>query len=123
MSEPGETLKGIGFKVEGLDRVRLGRGVIGKASYVAGVAILGLGGIAFALRDTTYLLIDAFLICFVFASYFAGSLWFANRHPGVALLEGAELIQWKQLEAGARDESAITDRKSTSPSPLIEGRG
>ena len=121
MSEPGETLQGIGVRVEGLDRIRLGRGVIGKATYIAGAAVLGLAAIALALRDPTIGLIIAFLLVIVFAGYFVGSLWFAHKHPGVALLEGAELIQWKQLDAAASDPAAVTDRAPTSP-PLIEKR-
>jgi hypothetical protein len=38
------------------------------------------------------------LVVLVFVIYFSGTLWFANRHPGVALLEGAELIQWRQMD-------------------------
>jgi len=47
-------------------------------------------------------LVDAVLIVVVFVVYFGGVLWFANRHPGVALLEGAELIQWRQMDIAAK---------------------
>jgi hypothetical protein len=43
------------------------------------------------------------LIVILFVIYFFGALWFANRNPGLALLEGAELIQWRQLDIAASD--------------------
>jgi hypothetical protein len=87
----------------------LARGVVGKASYVAGAAIFALAGVAWALRDPIYLLADAVLVLILFVVYFAGVLWFANRHPGVALLEGAELIQWRQMDIAAKSIAAIED--------------
>ncbi len=119
MSEPEDVLRQLGVRVEGLDRIRLGRGVVGKASYVAGAAVIALGFVAWALRDPTYLLIDACLIAVVFGTYFAGSLWFSNRHPGVALLEGAELIQWRQMDMGAKNMLKPPEGPNVTP-PLIE---
>jgi hypothetical protein len=75
---------------------------VGKASYVAGAAILALGVVAFVLREPVFLLIIAICIVLLFVVYFGGVLWFAHRHPGVALLEGAELIQWRQMDMAAK---------------------
>jgi hypothetical protein len=70
------------------DRVRLSQGVVGKSSYVAGLALLALLIVAYSLRDSGYLLALAGLIMILFFGYFAGVLWFANKHPDMALLEG-----------------------------------
>jgi hypothetical protein len=75
---------------------------VGKASYVAGAAILALGVVAFVLREPVFLLIIAICVVLLFFVYFGGVLWFAHRHPGVALLEGAELIQWRQMDMAAK---------------------
>ena len=93
-----EALEHAGINASTLDRIRLARGVVGKTSYVAGAAILALAAVAWGLRDPNYLIADAVLVVVLFVVYFIGALWFANRHPGVALLEGAELIQWRQME-------------------------
>jgi intracellular septation protein A len=98
-----ETLSKVGINAEALDRVRLAQGVVGKSSYVTVAALLALGAIAISLHDSLYLLILAFVVLFVFGSYFAGALWFAHKHPGESLLEGAELIKWRQLEMAAKD--------------------
>jgi hypothetical protein len=95
-------LEGAGISASSLDRIRLTRGVVGKASYVATAALLVLGTIAVTLRPDAPILL-ALLAVFVFLAYFAGTLWFAHQHPGVALLEGAELIQWRQMEIAAKD--------------------
>jgi hypothetical protein len=96
------TLEQVGINASSLDRIRLARGVVGKASYVAGAALLALGAVALVLREPLYLLILAICVLLIFVVYFGGVLWFAHRHPGVALLEGAELIQWRQMDMAAK---------------------
>jgi len=76
--------------------------VVGKTAYLAAAAILALGAIGWAIRDS-YL---AFVIaCFILVLA-GGALWrifkYAEEHPESSLLEGAELIQWKQLEMAAK---------------------
>jgi hypothetical protein len=58
--------------------------------------------LAWLLHDPRFVLVDAVLIFILFVSYLIGVLWFSNRHPGLALLEGADLIQWRQLEMAAK---------------------
>jgi|SRR5277367_2704320 len=112
-----------GIKASSLDRIRLARGVVGKASYVAVAAVLALRGIAWRLRDPIYLLVAAVLIVLVFAIYFSGTLWFANRHPGVALLlEGAELIQWRQMDIAAKTISSIENKPISEPDTPVSER-
>jgi hypothetical protein len=94
-------LEGAGLSAESLDRIRLARGFVGKASYVAGVALLVLGAIAIRGGGEPPLMVGATVL--IFSIYFGGALWFAHRHPGEALLEGAELIKWRQLEMAAKN--------------------
>jgi hypothetical protein len=98
-------LEATGISASGLDRIRLARGVVGKTSYVAGAAILALAAIGVVLREPTFLLAIGGIIAAVFVVYFAGVIWFAHHHPGESLLEGAELIQWRQMEMAAKDLS------------------
>lgn len=113
-------LEAAGINAASLDRIRLARGVVGKASYVAGVAILALGVIAWQLHDPALLIADAVLVILLFGMYFCGALWFANKHPGVALLEGAELIQWRQLDIAASDAPAHPNIEMSEAPPVIE---
>jgi hypothetical protein len=117
--EVKDALGKAGIGASSLDRIRLAqRGVVGKATYVAGATVLGLASLALTLRDPLYLLIVGVLILLVFVFYFAGSLWFAHRHPGVALLEGADLIQWRQMEMTARDLTEVQRLQESVPQIL-----
>jgi hypothetical protein len=111
-----EALEQSGLSAFKLDRIRLARGVVGKATYVAVAAILALGGIAWRVADSLQLLLAGGLIVLIFVLYFIGVLWFANRHPGVALLEGAELIQWRQMDIAGKSVRAI-DNVPVLPGP------
>lgn len=104
-----EALEQSGLDIVRLDRIRLARGVVGKASYVAAAAILVLGALAWRLSEPLDLLIAGGVIALVFVLYFIGVLWFSNRHPGVALLEGAELIQWRQMDIAGKSVRSIAD--------------
>ncbi len=118
-----ETLSKIGVSAESLDRIRLAHGVVGKSSYVAVFSILALAVVAYNLRDPTYLIVVACLLLVLFGSYFAGVLWFAHANPGTALLEGAELIKWRQLDMGIKGEPHITPQPNISPPPEITHSG
>jgi len=112
------TLAQYGVAGTSLDRIRLARGVVGKASYVAATAFIALGAIAWSLRDGGYLIALAILVVFLFTTYLGGVLWFSNKHPGLALLEGAELIQWRKIEMAAKDVPALPE---DSPPRIIGG--
>jgi hypothetical protein len=66
--------RAVGDHTATLDRIRLSRGVVAKASYVAGIALIVLGGIALRLTDPTLLLITAGVVALIFILYFAGAL-------------------------------------------------
>ena len=88
-----------------VDRIRLAHGIVGKTSYVAAALFVLL--IVAILRDPSYVFAVVVLGVLSFLVYLAGMLWFANRHPGVALLEGAELIQWRQMDIAAKSITAV----------------
>lgn len=111
-----EALEHTGVNTSTLDRIRLARGVVGKVSYIAAIAILVLGGIAWRLVDPLHLLMIGGVVALVFVLYFIGVLWFANRHPDVALLEGAELIQWRQMDIAGKSV-AVVENEPVLPGP------
>jgi hypothetical protein len=115
-----ELLDRAGIKVGGLDRIRLARGVVGKSSYVALSAMLALAVAAWGLKGNAALLSLAGIILFLFVVYFVGIIRFANRNPGLALLEGAELIQWRQMEISAQGMPAQVNTQLTTPPLPIE---
>ena len=99
-------LKNFGLSEESGDRVRLGRGVVGRTTYAVVAALVVLALVAWR-GDPAMLFWIAVLTLVLFLAYFGGVLWFAHRHPGVALLEGAELLRWRQTELAAKGIASI----------------
>jgi hypothetical protein len=121
MPDIRKILEESGFKVDGLDRIRLARGVVGKSSYVAGAAMLVFAVLAMRVSGVGLFaaLIGATVVLFI--SYLVGILWFATKNPGLALLEGAELIQWRQMDMGVKGVSTLPNDANVAPPPQIEG--
>jgi hypothetical protein len=110
-----KALEAAGISESSLDRVRLAQGVVGKASYVAGTALLALMAVAISLREPVYLLAVAILVVILFLGYLLGSLWFSHKHPDMALLEGAELVKWRQIEMAAK---GLSINQAAPPQPI-----
>lgn len=118
-----EFLKHFQPTAESLERIRLGKGIVGKTSYVAITALIVLG-VAVTRISTDWMRLAVGLIAVaLFLFYFISTQRFADKNPGVALLEGAELIRWKQVELAAKNlpsppaTPAVVD--PTKPLPSI----
>ena len=109
-------LEKVGLSQESIDRVRLGRGVIGRSTYAVGAALAVLGIIAWRI-DPKDLLTLAWIAGGLFAVYFIGALWFSARHPGISLLEGADLLRWRQMDQVAVKGSAAIPIAPSIPDP------
>lgn len=88
-------------RMQALGHIRLARGVVGKTSIVAGIVFLVLGSIAWRISAD---LLFAFggMVLIGFFMYLVAMLWFAHTHPEQALLEGAEIIQYRRQEMAAK---------------------
>ena len=117
VADGGELDRTLLARMQALGHIRLAHGVVGKASVVAGIVLLALGAIAMRV-DSDLLLVMAGVVVLVFFVYLAAMLWFAHRHPEQALLEGAEIIQYRQLELAARGISEVAEATRTRQRPL-----
>jgi amino acid transporter len=116
-----DILNGIAPNLEGVNGVHLSQGVVGKTT-VAVVALMGVLGVAaYAAGGQWGVIIIALLAAIIFLVYFVGVLWFANKNPGHALLEGAHLVQWRQMDYGAKDLNVIPDTPVTSNPEATRG--
>lgn len=93
---------------------------MGKTSWVVAAAVLVVGGIAVGIPDTSYRFVLALGVLGLCVVYFVGVVLFAHRHPGVSLLEGAELIQWRQMDIAAKAGPPI-EGQPILPGPASEG--
>jgi hypothetical protein len=90
----------LGFRPDLMKTLKLGRGAIGKASWVMGVLLAVLLVVALRMPDAQLIYVLLVLAC-LGAAYLFYSAWVVKTQPGVAMLEGAELIQWEQLQSDA----------------------
>lgn len=101
--------------------VRLGRGVVSKTSYVAAVPLVVWAFVVWRWSDNLAMdggLLFIGLIATAFALWFIRSTRaFAERNPALALLEGAELIEWRKMEVAAQNIPA------PAQTVLIEDKG
>jgi hypothetical protein len=114
-----DILEKSGVTLGAVDRIRLARGVVGKSSYVAAAALGVLLVLAFRAPVGWMIVALGIAAVVVFLAYFFGVLWFANKNPGLALLEGAELIKWRQMEMGLQGVIALPNEPNTTSTPLI----
>ena len=110
MSGPDPTveslLRGAGFSSSGIDRIKLGNGVVGKmTSTQMGLYVVCFAGVCGGVYLNIPYMMVAFggvaLLSFLFSSI--AGMWFAAKYPSVALLEGAELVKYHQIEMATRD--------------------
>jgi hypothetical protein len=114
-----ETLRAAGIKTEELRHIQFApRGVVGKTSYVAAVALGVVGVVAWRVKSEEALLAVGGGVLLLFLIYFFGVLLFARKNPGLALLEGAQLLQWRQMEITTSDTQSVADTAPTTPSKI-----
>jgi hypothetical protein len=115
MTDPTNFNRTLLSRMQALGHIRLARGVVGKASVVAGIALLALSAISWRI-EARFLLWVVGAVLLLFFAYLAAVLWFAHRHPEQALLEGAEIIQYRQQEM-AKGVLDLPRSPPTTPAP------
>lgn len=91
--------------------IRLARGVVGKTSYAL-MTLLGLWAII-VFRLSTDLVMNLFLggsgliATAIFIWWTRSTQLFAERNPAQAILEGAQLLEYKRFEAQAKGNPQI----------------
>jgi hypothetical protein len=108
----------LGLSSESLYKVKFGSGAVGKLSGVALVALLAIAlGIYRSGADGILIGIGAVLV--VFVSTAGAILYIVKVRPEVAVMEGMELVQYKQVTLAAKGHIPdISDRLPPVPDPL-----
>lgn len=116
-----DILKGVGLSEKSLSRVKLSRGFVGRATYAVVAALFALAVVASRTSGDLALWVGI-LVAAVFLIYFVGVLFFAWRNPGAALLEGSELITWKQIELASKEGGVLPSGPVTRDPARMIGR-
>jgi hypothetical protein len=113
-------LKSVGLT--GLDKIRFGEGVVGKmTTSLMGLFVLCVAVVAAGTWMQTplmiYIALGVGIVAFIFKA--VASMFYAARNPSVALLEGAELVKYHQIDMAAKNV-VIPSGQENIRAPLIE---
>jgi hypothetical protein len=124
-SAVGGILKSVGIGSMGLEKIRFGTGVVGKMTtgLIAILSVLGalsLSGVILGQLPLTYICVGVCVFVFLFTQI--SIMLFASRHPATAVLEGAELVRYHQVDMAAKGLSLPTPQPNVEP-PMIGAVG
>jgi hypothetical protein len=116
----GSILKNLG--ISGIDKIQFGPGVVGKmtTSLMGLYVVCVVAIVAGAWMGSTPLVglgLGAGFLGFVFKS--VASMRFASKNPAAALLEGADLVRYREWESTAKGLSVPSAERNVEP-PLID---
>lgn len=119
----------IGATAESIHKIKLGRGAVGKITVVAVVAITAIALVGYRLTTNTAQLIAVLAVGVICLSTLGSILYVIKRQPELAVLEGAELVLYKQIVLGTKTQTApptemppIRDVTALPPERQDEGR-
>ena len=118
-TDPTEIIRKLAESYRG---IKFGMGVVGKTSY-ATLSIIGLW-VVILFRASENLILDAVLFgggLIATAAYFwwvHGTQKFARENPGLALMEGAQLLEYQKWEAAIKGQPTPTS--PLVPNPYID---
>jgi hypothetical protein len=115
--------RALGTNLEGVARLRLGRGVVGNTTYAFYAAVAAMVLVTGALHNSASMAFAAdVFIGIMYLIYLAGTYFFAHGHPDLAMLGDSEWLAYRQSEMAAKHHLNIDALPSTSdPSmPLID---
>lgn len=108
--------------INGLSKVTLRGGVVGKVTFTVALVSIALASIAWSVAN---IWLSAAALLMVFCLAFV-MLWrlinFADRHPQAALLEGAEFLVHEQIVHATKARAVIPlDQVEPTQPEVIEG--
>jgi hypothetical protein len=117
----------LGINSESLQKIKLGRGAVGKITVISIAALIAIAGIGSKVSGTTSVLIVVGVLGFISLAALACILYVIIKQPEIAVLEGAELVLYKHVTLGAKGQPALAPGSTPIPEPLAlpsdEGHG
>jgi hypothetical protein len=110
-------LSQLGVTSESLHKIKLGRGAVGKISVITAAALIAIGGVGLKLSDGgafPILVVIGALVLIALAGL-GCVLYVITKQPEIAVLEGAELVLYKQITLGVKGQPVLSP-----PTPVAE---
>jgi hypothetical protein len=98
-----EALHKIGF-AEYIQRFKFG-GFVGKLCVLGGLAVVTIGAVALRLHSDWLIISAIGIIALLAALVVLKVSAFADKHPELAMFEGAEILKWEQIKLAAKGVS------------------
>ena len=94
---------------EGASKVKLPGGIVGKVSYMILASLGAIAVIGFATKSEVFGFIALGVIPFIVLLPVWWLIRFAEKHPEVAILEGAEFLVYHQIELARKGVGVLPD--------------
>ncbi len=101
-------LEHLGATGEYLQKIKLGRGAVGKIALVSIASVAAIAAVSLKLSTTASLLVAIAVLGIICLASLACIIFVLIRQPEMAVLEGAELVLYKQMTLGTKEQPALT---------------
>ena len=81
---------------------------MGKTAPVVGLLLFALMAAMYFLSGNAWMVFALALVAVtIVVAYLGLAFWYGHRHPDAAVLEGAELVRYREVELAAKDPRII----------------
>lgn len=109
----------LGTSAESLQKIKLGRGAVGKITVITVVALLSIAAVGYRITGTPYILALVGIIAFIALAALACILYVIVKQPEIAVLEGAELVLYKHVTLGVKDRPSLPSSPPIPEPPVL----
>lgn len=111
----------LGVSSESLQKIKLGRGAVGKITVIAVAALTTVGLVGWRVSGNAAIMSVVGGLCLIALAALGCVLYVIVKQPDIAVLEGAELVLYKHVTLGAKGEPPIAIPAATIPNTLNAG--
>jgi hypothetical protein len=113
----------LGISGESLQKIKLGRGAVGKITVISVAALLAIAAVGLKVTGSPSVLTVVVVLGLVALAALGCVLYVVIKQPEIAVLEGAELVLYKHLTLGAKGQPLLPAGSVPIPEPLSLPRG
>jgi hypothetical protein len=107
----------LGISGESLQKIKLGRGAVGKIAVISVAALITIAAVGFKVSGTPSVLTVVAVLGLVALSALGCVLYVIVKQPEIAVLEGAELVLYKHVTLGVKGQPSLPANAIPIPEP------
>jgi hypothetical protein len=109
----------LGVSSESLQKIKLGRGAVGKITVISVVALTAIAAVGLKVSGTVPILAVIGVLGVLALAALGCVLFVIIREPELAVLEGAELVLYKHVTLGVKGSPPLLPGNPPIPEPLV----